>query len=389
MNKIAILTQPLKANYGGIIQNYALQEVLKREGFEVETISREYVRDASSFKVFLAHLKNETLNRIFGKHKKIFSKEEANQIFAENLRFIKERMSTSKKLYSTIELKKYFEEKNFKAVIVGSDQTWRPKYSPDIYNYFLDFLTRNQVICKVAYAASFGTEKWEFTPEQTTNCKKLISQFDAVSVRENSGVLLCKNHFTSTAEWVLDPTLLLKKEDYIHLFSHIKKEQKGIFNYVLDRDENKQNFIQSLAETLNKPLYTHQPKKAIERGLIYDYITMGEFIYPSLEGWLKSFHDANFVITDSFHGTVFSIIFNKPFLAIVNKDRGASRFYSLLKEFGLENRLVIDIEKFDKNILFQQIDYTQVELKWDELRAKSYTYLKEQIITPCLHRANK
>jgi len=380
MKRVAILTQPLKGNYGGIIQNYALQQVLKKEGFEVETISREYVKDASKFRVFLANFKNETYNRLKGKRKKIFTKQEANLIFKENKRFIHDQLEVSKKLYSTDDLSAYFDVKKFDVVIVGSDQTWRPKYSPNIYNYFLDFLEGDNQILKIAYASSFGTDKWEFTKEEELRCKELVKYFNAVSVRELSGVSLCQNFLDTDAQWVLDPTLLLQKEDYMSLFQHISVEKKGVFNYVLDRESSKQRFIDGVANKLQLKLFKHQPHRSIEKGVIYDFTSIDDFKYPPLEGWLKSFSDSDFVLTDSFHGTVFSIIFNKPFLAIVNEDRGASRFYSLLKVFGLESRLVTDVQSFDNNILNEVIDYKKVNDVLSNLRTQSYKFIKESMI---------
>ncbi|WP_196934696.1 polysaccharide pyruvyl transferase family protein [Sphingobacterium hungaricum] len=379
MKKIAILTQPLKANYGGIIQNYALQTILKRNGFNVETISREYHPDASKFRVFLAHLRNETVNRILGKRKKIFSKKEADYVFSENLFFIEKHLKVSKSLYSKLDLQSYFSKNKFDIVVVGSDQTWRPKYSPDIYNYFLDFIEHDKDIIKIAYASSFGTEKWEFTEEETIRCKELVKEFDSVSVREFSGVSLCATHLNTDAQWVLDPTLLLKADDYKSLFENLNYKKTGMFNYVLDRNVDKQKFIESLSKQINMELFTNQPERSIDGGVIFDFDSIQNFKYPSLEGWLKSFYDADFVVTDSFHGTVFSILFNKPFLAIVNEERGASRFYSLLKLFDLENRLITNVRAFNENILEENIDYDKVNQILENLREKSLLFIKSNI----------
>src|SRR5690606_28180053 len=137
MKKLAILTQPLKANYGGLIQNFALQSVLKGFGYNVETLSREYHRDAGAFRTLLAKGKNQVLSLLTGKKKKLFSKKEAAYVFSETYRFIREHLAVSRNLYSTSDLKQYFKNQHFSGIVVGSDQTWRPKYSPNIYNYFL------------------------------------------------------------------------------------------------------------------------------------------------------------------------------------------------------------------------------------------------------------
>src|SRR5690606_30541311 len=137
----------------------------------------------------------------------------------------------------------------FSAVVVGSDQVWRPRYSPNIYNFFLDFLKNNSTIKKVAYAASFGTEDWEYTEEQTREARELIKHFNAVSVRESSGVLLCDKYLNrKDAVHVLDPTLLLKAEDYNQLINKTKKEI-GLFTYVLDETKEKLDFIKQCSKT--------------------------------------------------------------------------------------------------------------------------------------------
>lgn len=380
MKNIAILTQPLKGNYGGIIQNYALQEVLRRAGFAVETIAREYGPDATAARRFLAQLKNNTYNRIVGKKKKIFTKEEAALIFAENLRFMEERIDSSPKIYNTEELTQYFKKKDFAAVIVGSDQTWRPKYSPAIRNYFLDFLVDNSRIYKMAYAASFGTDDWEFTDLETQECTHLIKQFDAVSVREKSAVSLCHSYLNTKAEWVLDPTLLLTQADYRKLYTDADEQKKGVFKYILDTDAKKQKLVEKVAKQLNVPVYTHQPHRAIEGGDVYDFDNIDDFRYPTPEGWLQSFDNADFVLTDSFHGTVFAILFNKPFYAVVNDARGAARFHSLLRMFNLEHRLITNMDTFELTAGQMDIDYQEVNVKLNEWRAKCYVYLQQNLI---------
>lgn len=375
--KIAILTQPLGHNYGGIIQNYALQKVLIDMGYEVETIAREYTL-RSKRKKLLSKIKNETYNRLRGKYRKVFSAQEIEYITSSMTRFISENILLSEKIYSTEELKNYIKRNGYEVIIVGSDQTWRPKYSPNIYNYYLDFLEYNSKIIKIAYASSFGTDKWEYSEEQSDNCKRLIKSFDAVSVREQSGVNMCKNYFDLIAEWVADPTLLLSISDYKKMFKKTSLKQNRLFNYVLDKEKQKQDFIREVANILNIETYTNQPTRSLDD--VCDYDNIENYIYPSIEDWVQSFYDAKFVITDSFHGTVFSIIFNKPFLAVVNEARGASRFYSLLEYLGLEDRLITDVSDFNYNLLNQEINYNEVNDKLKIFREKSLQFLKDSII---------
>src|SRR5690606_23817598 len=243
---------------------------------------------------------------------------------------------------SNKKLSDYFSKNNFNAVIVGSDQTWRPKYSPDIYNFYLDFLEDNPTIKKLAYASSFGTSEWEYTEEQTQRVSELAKQFHAISVREAAGVDLCREKLGVEAVHLFDPTLLLTAEDYSELINQ-PKANKELFTYVLDESKEKQDFIQSIGKHLHLKQHTNQAKKFdvdVKRPL-------EELIMPPLEGWLQGFSDAGFVITDSFHGTVFSIINKKPFIALVNAERGASRFESILSKLGLEERMIYDVNSFD------------------------------------------
>ncbi|UYW02032.1 polysaccharide pyruvyl transferase family protein [Flavobacterium agricola] len=370
-NKIAILTQPIGKNYGGMIQNYALQYILKEKGFKVETLARD--KKNSSLRKVLSIIKNKTYNLALNKQVRKFSDEELNYILDSNFKFLNEHINISKNLFSTQDLKKYFEQNKFSHVIIGSDQTWRPMYSPDIYNYFLDFLVDNPQVNKLAYASSFGTDKWEYSSKDAEICKKLIKQFNNISVREDSGVDLCKRYLDADAKLVLDPTLLLDKEVYINLFQHENTTKSGLYNYVLDKNEIKQGFIKKISQHLNIEVFNCQPK-ADMYGKLNDY-SLDDYKFPTIQSWLKGFHDADFVVTDSFHGTVFSIIFNKPFLAITNVERGASRFTSLLKLFNLEHRLVTDINNFDFNLLNKAIDYKKVNEIKERLKQESLDFL--------------
>lgn len=370
---IAILTQPLGQNYGGIIQNYALQKVLRNLGTEPITINRVGNRHASQIRLVLSRFKQYLYKYILQKN--VLTKKESDLINQNNLNFLHKYVNRSVLINSDNDLSEYFKKNTFDAVVIGSDQTWRPKYSPNIYNYYLDFLENNKQIKKVAYASSFGTAEWEYTEKQTQRVKELAKQFNAVSVRENSGVELCKNYLKIDAIHLLDPTLLLNAEDYSELINK-PKENKGLFTYVLDESKEKQDFIQFIGQQLKMEEHTNQAKKfdpKVKRPL-------EELIMPPLEGWLQGFRDAEFVITDSFHGTVFSIINQKPFIALVNLKRGASRFESILSKLGLEERMVYDINSFDKNLLDQKIDYDYVNIKLKALKEKSFQFLEDNLV---------
>lgn len=370
--KIAILTQPLGHNYGGIIQNYALQKVLKDMGHQPETINRVGNRHTSKIRPILSKAKQFIYKHLLGKN--ILTKKDRERISNNNVKFLNKYINRSILINTDKDLAEYFKNNNFDAIIVGSDQTWRPKYSPNIYNYYLDFLKDNNQIKKLAYASSFGTAEWEYTTEQTEKCKTLAKQFHAISVREHTGVHLCREKLEVEAIHLLDPTLLLTADDYSQIINQ-PKVNKELFTYVLDESLEKQDFIKSIANQLNLTQHTNQAQKFdanVKRPI-------KELIMPPLEGWLQGFRDAEFVITDSFHGTVFSVINKKPFISLVNAERGASRFESFLTSLDLEDRLVYDVNNFDVSLLENTIDYEAVHQKLKVLKDESLNFLKENL----------
>lgn len=375
MKKIAILTQPLGNNYGGIIQNYALQKVLVDNGLQPVTINRIDFNPNSRLKIGLSIFKLWLLKKIL--NQKLFTTTDQKKIYYNNQQFIYKNINLSAKIDNTKSLLDHFRKKKYDAVIVGSDQTWRPSYSPNIYNYFLDFLEVDKEITKVAYATSFGTDQWEFTKEETQRCKELAKTFDKISVREKSGIDLCKKHLDFIPEFVLDPTMLLKKEDYLQLIaSKNLPKRSGVFSYILDETDETYNVIEEVSELLKLEHFTNQPKnRTIEK----KSTQLEDHVYPPLEGWLQAFSEADFIVTNSFHGTVFSIIFNKPFVSIAHSERGASRFHSLLSLFGLEDRLLTDKNKLNE-IVMKPIDYAVVNQKLEELRKHSISFLRTSLL---------
>ncbi|MCY4780802.1 polysaccharide pyruvyl transferase family protein [Sphingobacterium sp. UT-1RO-CII-1] len=372
--KIGILTQSLISNYGGILQNYALQRILEKLGFEVETINR--TSSISDFKITIQKIKQLLLNH---HNNKIVFNYQRDLIIRESQQFIKTHINKFDVVNPTNEkLQHCVIERGYDILLVGSDQVWRPKYAINLLHDFINF-TDDPKIKKLAYAVSFGTNEWEYTEEQGYECSQLAKKFNAIGVREDDAVILCNNYFGITAEHVLDPTMLLEKEDYLKVIDKRGvKKRKGVFNYVLDSDEKKTNIINNIAESLETEVFNNHPKYSLEnnKDIPFSYDNFG---YPSIEGWLASFRDADFVITDSFHGTVFSIIFNKPFISIINKERGVSRFESLLKLFGLESRLIDSNDSFNESFLKFHYDYERINFKINELRRASLEFLSKNL----------
>ena len=369
--KIGILTQPLQANYGGLLQNYALQQVLLRAGHEVETI--DWTPSNKSLRSRLYRIKWTILPFLFPKK---FLKlryqptdEERKVIQQHTNHFISTYIHHTKTNMFRDGFSHQAKVGNYDAYVVGSDQCWRPRYNAFLSSMFLDFV-KDEKAKRIAYAASFGTDQWEFTQEMTSICETLAQKFDFVSVREDSGVKLCKEHLGVNAVHVLDPTLLLTREDYIHLLEAEKepKAKGALFNYILDPDTVKSAFINRVAKERGLKSFQVLPKCQAETRTMDDIKNhIEDCVFPGVATWLRAFMDAEMSIVDSFHGMVFSIIFNKPFWVIGNVNRGMSRFTSLLKVFHLEDRL-LDANHLKDVDINRPIDWSSVNAILEQKR---------------------
>lgn len=330
MSKVAILTQPLGPNYGGILQAFALQHILREMGHQPITIDR---RGKLSPLRATASLAKGGLLWMAGRQRRIRrwpSPKESEIICRHTNRFVSEHITRSVPIKTTDQLRHYAEQESFDAFVVGSDQVWRKAYSPCMPNYFLDFLPEDSQAKRIAYAASFGINKWEFTEAETQLYARLAKRFDLISVREDSAVALCREHLGVDATHVLDPTMLVDRSVYEELaMSRSAHPSKGdLFCYILDRTPEKSRLIRETASEQGLTPFEILPR---EYRSLAPRDDLSEAVLPPVEQWLRSFMDARYVITDSFHGTVFSILFEKPCIVIQNSSRGNDRFQSLLK----------------------------------------------------------
>ena len=375
--RIGILSLPLHTNYGGILQAYALQTVLERMGHEVVVFDTPKEMHLPLWKAPLAYGKRFLEKYVMGnKGVCVFYEQKINR---ENPIIRQYTDAFISKYIHTKTIKNFseFHGKYFDCIIVGSDQVWRPMYftylfSTDMDNAYLAFADKWN-IKRVAYAPSFGTDEWEYTPKQTERCGELLRKFDGISVRESSGVGLCKEHFGVQAEHVLDPTMLLAKEDYIKLFTDAKapKSKGTLLCYVLDETPEKQALVKRIANERNLVPFRVNNSKVENHSA-----PLNERIQPPVEKWLRGFYDAEFVVTDSFHACVFSILFEKQFVVVGNEKRGMSRFNSLLKMFGLENRLFINDDSLAN---LSDIDYSLVSRQFVVKKQTAVAFLNKTL----------
>jgi hypothetical protein len=380
--KVGILTLPLHTNYGGNLQAYALMNILKGMGHDVSLIKRvpapisilkqNYLLCKQLIKKYVL-FRDERISFISYKEKK----RRMGITRQHTDRFINGYITPQTDAYSSTELlANNIEKYQFDACIVGSDQVWRPRYAGALLpDFFFAFLKGNDKVKKISYAASFGTEDWEFSETQAEICGNLLKDFTAVSVREDIGVKLCEKKFGITARQALDPTLLLDKADYLKLIDDEKPNEKNeLFVYLIDVTADKEDVIKKISTKFGY----HEFR--IGKISLRDEIAglKEQPIAPSVGTWLKGFADAKFVITDSFHGCVFCILFNKPFVVYASKARGLSRFTSLLSMFGLEDRLIFSSDQLNDN-LFENINWDKVGAVLKEKRADACQFLQDAL----------
>lgn len=354
---IGILTLGLRSNYGGILQTAALYHFLESENFNPVLLRKYPVKNWKSISINI-------LEKIPFQNLKGFRKDYIK--YRKNISFFNKYMpSQSPIMYDKSEIEKYIDNNPINSIIVGSDQVWRYSYINDSQyeTYFLNFNTKKD-FKKVSYAASFGINKWE-APQEVKNVQAYLSKFSAISVRESSGVEICKNEFKQNdVSLVLDPTLLVDRSFYLNMLKDntVTSTQYDCITYILDENPKKSKLIEGIHCN-----YNHKHK--------FDLLNVKNSL--TVPQWVECFESTNFVVTDSFHGMVFSIIFNKQFIVIVNNNRGKDRFTSLCKLLGLEDRILDSNESEIPNL--EPINYNDVNKKLVELKVFSKKFLLEAL----------
>lgn len=357
--RIGIVTQPLEMNYGGILQNWALQQVLKRLGHDPITIDG-YERFTTPHFVF-NYMRAKVL-RAIGKQCKYPRRYHGATRSEITGRFIEKHIIKTHVMwdYKPSVVRRY----RLDAIVVGSDQVWR--YNFNRYRYeemFLRFAAKTDLKKRVAYAVSFGKDIWGCPPERTAECVALAQKFDAISVREEGAIKLCQEHLGVHAVKVLDPTLLLDAEDYAEVIDkEWEADEPYLAVYCLDITPVKEAFFNQLAQ---------------EHGLKVRYFSFGWTATLTVEQWLAMFSNAAMVVTDSFHGTIFSIIFKKDFYSLCNQHRGTTRLTGMLEQLGLEQRLISDTEPEEP--AQHDIDWDDVYARLDEQRKFSIDFLDRNL----------
>ncbi|MCM3399454.1 polysaccharide pyruvyl transferase family protein [Oceanobacillus profundus] len=374
MKKVAILTLNGYFNYGNRLQNYALQEVIKNLGFEVETVINEtkFNNKTGSNTKKLNKVKKLKEKNIKELYEILYTKLE-NYLYKDKLNQQRTQIFKNFSLSYIAETDYSISKDNipddlsdrYDFFVTGSDQVWNPNYKT---RSSIDFLTFAPVEKRIAYAPSFGVS--EISQEYVENYRLWLSEMAHLSVREEAGAEIIKELTDRDAPVVLDPTMMLTKEKWLSISKvpSDKPMKKYLLTYFLGdipkervktlKDIAKKNDLEiiHLAQIKDKVPYLSGPSEFI------DYI-----------------NSASVFCTDSFHGAVFSILLDTPFI-VFNREGNSpsmnSRIETLLKTFKLESRTAENIQT--NNQIFN-VDYSHTVSILEEEKKKAMDYLKKAL----------
>lgn len=344
---IALFTYFAADNYGATLQAYATIKVLEQLGHEVELVN--YVIPEPKRSV----LKNLIL---YPKHIKF------NRFRKKHFRYLSKYYASYEDLVN--------HPPKADCYLVGSDQTWNADISKQLAKgYFLDFGLES--VLRGSYSASIGKTVWEDTEWITkADVQKALDNFNFLSIREQTGVELLRKEFGKEATLVLDPVFLFKS--YPELVGDVEDGNELIIYKLI----NSAQFYDKV-----KGVAAHIGITCRSIGSIRQ-IAGCKCSYPeSVEDWIRRIATAKYVITDSFHGIVISILYHRQFVFCIGNSKRATRILSLLKLLGLEERLIQDniLDEEIVEILYTKIDWNKVEHKLDSLRSVSFNFLKHSL----------
>ena len=358
---VKVITRHTPSNYGSLLQSIATITIVERLGHKCSVIDYHRVDEGGLNAILLGLQKKEGWSHNwFKKALYIFLRYPEEKIAARKFESMRKRFLQLTQPCSTLADLSDLQADIF---MTGSDQVWGPVLNGTYDEaYFLSFAKNAK---KIAYAASFG--RTDFMKNILYDYHKLLSTYDAITVRENTAVDLLKDIDIPCYGQVLDPTLLLTDQEWTQ---YIQKDIVGKYVLVYQLHNNPQlnMYAKKFADSVGLPLYRISPSlHQITRG--------GKFIYlPDLGDFLSFIKNCTYFITDSFHGTDFALIFNKQFVEILPNNNTGSRNQSILQLTGLMDRIIIDFNDF--SIANQMIDYEEINQIIEEERLKSIQMLK-------------
>lgn len=267
--------------------------------------------------------------------------------------------------------------------IVASDVLWYyDAFIKTGYFFMLDFVNDDKR--KISYATSFGNTQRFFPKEEILKAHMLLSRFDGISVREYEGVEICKSRLGIQATHVLDPVFICDRANYDELVDNAERKTKGnfLFAYMLDPTPEKAEKLKKIATKLQLRIITITDKQfnAEEKANIlreYGLLEQG-----SIEDLIYHIKNADFIVTDSYHGMCFSLIYRKTFLALINRARGASRFETLAEDFQIKERMIENLqEALDNPYLLKNMDYNGISDRIREETERSKQWLNSALFS--------
>lgn len=369
MKKIGQLTFHASHNYGSVLQAYALSKELQLLGFQTEFINLRPESQKQAYKII--RKSDKGIHRLFRYLIYPILAKRAR----EYERFITRVLPISSKEYSsTEELKK--EIFNYDVYLCGGDQIWNPVCQDFETAYYLQFLNEKDCAKKIAYAPSFG--RAEFDKKTMKKISNWIEKFDSISVRELSGANLVRRLTNKNIQMVCDPVILLKKSEWEKLAVRPKYKRPYILVYFLENNHGSRSLTEYLRKITGYDV-------VIFNEYIRDFIKPYHKAYSaSPEEFVGLFMNASFVYTNSFHGTAFATIFEKPFISAIAENQESavnnndSRKIDYLKKIGLEDRLYTTGTPTREYLL--NIDYSQASKTLYEFRKESLEYLTNALI---------
>lgn len=281
------------------------------------------------------------------------------------------------KLSKTYNSGDFIDETPYSVVVAGSDQIWNVTIKDADDAYFLNWV---EVARKVAYAPSFGAKKISDYAPDVQLYRNFLNDFDALSIRENNGQKWVKELINKDVDVLLDPTLLLEKEDYdLIAADDVKVDEDYIFFYSPSFDTEICDYVRKIADKHNLKVITWSTKSYTTK-----FVKKYGFELPSYENpaaYLTLIKNAKLIITTSYHGTIFSTIYRKNFITVKNGEMYGDddRVITLLNQLGMMDRLIPF--NFDPNFNYlSDVDYSQYDVKLNPQKIKSIEYIKENIV---------
>ncbi len=364
--KISVITINDNANIGTYLQMYSLSQVLKLKGHHVEIVNykRHHMTFFSQLKVRLTNKQNNLIKRaaatLYFPVRHYLSLKKINRFKQEYLSF------TPRKYVGYFSLKKNPPIADL--YMTGSDQVWNSKYNLGIdRSFYLDWIPDNKK--RVAYGASIGMDK--FDPKESNEIKRLLKKYNSISVRETSAITLLDSIGVHGAHFVIDPTLLLNKDEWMEITGQKSFNEKYLLVYSVEPKNRVivNDIATKIAHEIGLKIY--HLSTSDKRGKIDNCDKYFSFVSP--QHFLTLFNNAEFLVVSSFHGTAFSINFNKQFVS-VNPDKFNSRVLSLLKMCGIEERIITTIEEIE-SLIKRPIDYSLINPILSRKRRESDLYL--------------